>query len=137
MLPHGCDLSIVTCSIAIAALLMYRDDIDLVVIGSAVDRVIGGAIDGTALELVARLNIDLCVLGACALSAKGGISAFETTDASFKRALLARSDRAIVLATNDKLGRQAPERIADVNTVDRIIIEHDAPIDAERDTAVF
>jgi DeoR/GlpR family transcriptional regulator of sugar metabolism len=135
MLPHGRDLSVATGSIAIAAILQDRDDIDLVMIGGAVDRVIGGAIDGTALEAIARLNIDLCVLGACALSAKGGVSAFETADAAFKRALLARSRSAIVLATNDKLGQQAPQRIAAVDAIDRIVLEHDAPVDAENELA--
>lgn len=133
MLPHGRDLSVATGSIAIAAMLMEREDIDLLMVGGAVDRVIGGAIDGTALEAIARLNIDLCMLGACALSARGGVSAFETADAAFKRALLARSDRTIVLATNDKLGQQTPQRIAAVDSIDRIILEHDAPVDAERD----
>lgn len=133
MLPHGRDLSVATGSIAIAALLVDRDDIDLVLIGGAVDRVIGGAVDGTALEAIARLNIDLCMLGACAISTKGGVSAFETADAAFKRALVARSSRVIVLATNDKLGQQAPQRIAGVDAIDRIILEHDAPVDVERD----
>lgn len=135
MLPHGRDLSVATGSIAIAALLVERDDIDLVMIGGAVDRVIGGAIDGTALEAVARLNIDVCVLGACALSARGGVSAFEPADAAFKRALIARSNRTIVPATNDKLGRQAPQRIAAVDAIDQIILEHDASVDAEHDLA--
>lgn len=133
LLPHGRDLSIATGSIAVAALLMERDDIDLVMVGGAVDRVIGGAIDGTALEAVARLNIDLCLLGACGLSATGGVSAFEPADAAFKRALLARSSRSIVLATNDKLGQRAPQRIAAVDAINRIILEHDAPVDAERE----
>lgn len=134
-LPQGYDLLVATGSIAIAALLQKRDDIDLMMIGGAVDRVIGGAIDGTALKAVARLNIDLCVLGACALSARGGLSAFETADADFKRALLARSSGAIVLATNEKLGLCAPQRIAPVDAVDRIIVEHDASPDAERELA--
>lgn len=134
-LPHDRDLSVATVSIAVAALLVERDDIDLVMVGGAVDRVIGGAVDGTALEAVARLNIDLCVLGACALSARGGVSAFEAADAAFKRALLARSSRTILLATNDKLGQRAPQRIAAVDAIDQIILEHDAPVDAEHELA--
>ncbi len=132
MLPRGREISVATGSIAIAGLLQERDDIDLVMIGGAVDRVIGGAIDGTALEAVSKLNIDLCVLGACALSAAGGVSAFEMADATFKRALLARSSRSMLLATNDKLGQQAPQRVASVDAIDRIIVEHDAPAEAER-----
>lgn len=125
-LPRDLDLTIATSSITIAAALERRDDIDLLMVGGVVDRMIGGAVDGTALEALSRLNIDLCLLGACALSVEGGVSAFDIADAHFKRALAARSRQTIVLATNDKLDHQAPHRILGVNGLTRIILEHDA-----------
>ncbi|MEG8014858.1 DeoR/GlpR family DNA-binding transcription regulator [Sphingomonas sp. 22R3R2A-7] len=70
-LPPQLDLAIATSSVTIAAAVQHRDAIDLLVIGGMIDRLVGGAVDGTALEAIARLNIDLCVLGACAVSAEG------------------------------------------------------------------
>ena len=86
-----------------------------------------------ALEAIARLNIDLCVLGACAVSAKGGVSAYDPADASFKRALTAHSRSTIVLATNDKLGQHAPHRVLGVDALTQIVVEHDADADLVRD----
>lgn len=125
-LPRDADLIVATSSIEIAAALVARGDIHIHMVGGAIDSVIGGAIDGTALEAVSRLNIDLCFLGACTLSADGGISALDG-DATFKRALVARSRRTLVLAVNEKIGEHAPHRIVELSAVDRIIIEHDAP----------
>jgi DeoR/GlpR family transcriptional regulator of sugar metabolism len=132
-LPPYLNLTIATSSVTIAASLQQRDDIDLLMVGGIIDRMVGGAIDGTAIEAVSRLNIDLCVLGACALSAEGGASAYDLADATFKRALTARSRKTIVLATNDKLGRQAPHRVCSVDALAHIVVEHDANADLVRD----
>ena len=124
-LPPYLNLGIATSSITIAAALQQRDDVDVLVVG--------GAVDGTALEAIARLNIDLCVLGACAVSAEGGVSAYDPADAVFKRALVARSRRTIVVATNDKLGRHAPHRVCGVDALAQIVVEHDADTKIVRD----
>ena len=134
-LPPYLNLGIATSSITIAAALQQRDDVDVLVVGGMIDRMVGGAVDGTALETIARLNIDLCVLGACAVSVAGGVSAYDPDDATFKRALVARSRKTIVLATNDKLGRNAPHRVCDVDVLAQIVVEHDADADLVRDLA--
>ena len=134
-LPPYLNLGIATSSITIAAALQQRDDVDVLVVGGMIDRMVGGAVDGTALETIARLNIDLCVLGACAVSVAGGVSAYDPDDAAFKRALVARSRRTIVLATNDKLGRHAPHRVCGVDVLAQIVVEHDADSDLVRNLA--
>lgn len=132
-LPLDADLTVATSSIAIAATLLARRDVQVLMIGGAVDRVIGGSIDGVALEGVARLNIDVCFLGACTLSLGGGVSAFDAADAAFKRALVAQCGRILLLVANEKLGEQAPHRILPVRTVDHVVIEYDASDEAARE----
>lgn len=125
-LPRDSDLIVATSSIEIAATLAARRDVQIHMVGGEVDSVIGGSVDGIALEAVARLNIDTCFLGVCTLSAEGGVSAFDAADATFKRALVARSRRTLILAANEKIGAQAPHRIAALNSVASVIVEHDA-----------
>lgn len=126
-LPRDADLIVATSSVEIAAALIARGDVHIHMVGGVIDSVIGGSIDGTALEAISRLNIDTCFLGVCTLSAEGGVSALDAADAVFKRALVARSRSTVVLATNEKIGNQAPHRIVELNAIDRVIIEHDAP----------
>lgn len=129
-LPRDSDLIVATSSIEIAATLAARGDVQIHMVGGEVDSVIGGSVDGIALDAVARLNIDTCFLGVCALSADGGVSAFDAADATFKRALVVRSRRTLILAANEKIGAYAPHRIASLNSVARVIVEHDADEDA-------
>jgi DeoR/GlpR family transcriptional regulator of sugar metabolism len=126
-LPRDLHLTIVTNSVPIAAAVLKRGDLQLIILGGAVDPHVGGCIDAHAIEQVMRLNIDRCFLGVCALSAAGGITAFSSADALFKRALLAASAHVTVLALSDKLETRAPYRIADAGAIDQLIVEHDAP----------
>lgn len=125
-LPRDSDLIAATSSIEIAATLAARGDVQIHMVGGEVDTVIGGSIDGMAIEAVTRLNIDTCFLGVCALSADGGVSAFDAADATFKRVLVARSRCTLILATNEKIGAQGPHRIAALNNATRVIVEYDA-----------
>jgi DeoR/GlpR family transcriptional regulator of sugar metabolism len=126
-LPRDSDLIVATSSIEIASRLAARGDVHIHMVGGQVDTVIGGAIDGIALEAVGRLNIDTCFLGVCALSVEGGVSAFDPVDATFKRALVARSRKTLILVTTEKMSVRAPHRVAELSAIDRVVVEHDAP----------
>jgi DeoR/GlpR family transcriptional regulator of sugar metabolism len=129
-LPEDADLTIATNSVDIAAAASRRPDLQLIVVGGTVDHDVGGCVDGAATLSLARMNIDLGVIGACAASAFAGVSAQGPYDAAFKRALLAASRERLVLATSDKLGARAPHRIADLKDIDTFVVEHDAGAEA-------
>ena len=141
-LPEDFDLTVATNSVDIAAALLRRGDVRLLLIGGLVDPVVGGCVDANAALAVGRLRIDRCFLGACALSLRDGsaacraleafeaFEAFDYADASFKRELLAVSLERVVMLTNEKLDVTAPYRIATLDGVGarcRLIVEHDAP----------
>jgi DeoR/GlpR family transcriptional regulator of sugar metabolism len=69
------------------------------------------------------MNIDRCFVGACAVSPDGGVSAFHSADASFKRALVAASRENLVLVTTDKLSERAPYRVAQVEQIGCYVVE--------------
>jgi len=125
-LPEDFELTIATNSIDIARAAAARPDLRLVLIGGVVDPLVGGCVDPDAVEFVSRMNIDRCFVGACAVSPDGGISAFHSADASFKRALVAASRERLVLVTTDKLGERAPYRLAQVGQIGCYVVEDDA-----------
>ncbi|WP_316195731.1 MULTISPECIES: DeoR/GlpR family DNA-binding transcription regulator [unclassified Bradyrhizobium] len=126
-LPEDAELTIATNSIDIATAVLQRQDLKLIMIGGAVDPVIGGSVDAGAVLTIGQMNVDRLFLGACAVSAKSGISAIDTADAVFKRTLLSVSRETLVLATTDKLETRAPHRVAAIKDIAHLVVEHDAP----------
>jgi len=127
LLPEDYELTVVSNSIDIAAAVLGRSDLLLIMIGGAVDPAVGGAIDASAVQDVAQMNFDRCFIGACAISLKGGVSAFSRADATFKRAVLAASDHSVILATTDKLAARASHRVAPLKEIECLVVEHDIP----------
>ncbi len=126
-LPRDLGLTVVTNSIAVAAVLADRTDLDLVMIGGAVDPITGGCVSARALGELQRYRIDLCFLGACALSVDDGLAGFEMADVDFKRALIEVSEQTILMMLNPKLETTAPHRIGRIDAIDHLILEADAP----------
>lgn len=126
-LPEDFGLTVVTNSIDVAAAVLARQDVELLMIGGAVDSSIGGAVDSVAAEAISRLAIDLSFIGVCGLSVGEGVGALHHADAAFKRAVMAASRRCAALITNDKFGARAPFRIAPTGAFSQFFVERDAP----------
>ncbi len=127
LLPGDRKLTVATNSIDIAAAIMKRGDIPLILIGGLIDPVVGGSVDASAVARLDELNIDRCFVGACAVSAETGMSVQEHSDALFKRKLMTRSAINIVLATSEKFEERAPHRIGSARDIDWLIVEDDLP----------
>jgi DeoR/GlpR family transcriptional regulator of sugar metabolism len=130
LLP-GLDLTVATNSAAIAASLANRRDLLLLLTGGVVTPEVGGCIDATSVLAVQQMNVDRCFLGVCSLSEQHGISAFDAADALFKRTLIANSRSVVTMLITDKLGTRAPHRVAALDEIDTVVVEHDAPTHAE------
>jgi DeoR/GlpR family transcriptional regulator of sugar metabolism len=126
-LPAEARLTVATNSVAIAAEVLKRHDLQLIMLGGLVDAHVGGCVDASAVAQLAQMNIDTCFIGACAVSVQTGASAFHPADATFKRALFAAGHKSVVLATSEKLGTRAPHRICHVGDIHRLVLESDAP----------
>lgn len=120
-------LTIVTNSPAIATALLDKDNVTLITLGGQVDRKIGGTVGVLAVEAINRLTFDLAFLGACAIDAQEGLTVFSLEDASFKRAVLARSGATAVAVLNEKLRCVARHHVASLDAISTIIVESDAP----------
>lgn len=126
-LPEEHELTIATNSIDIAAAVLRRPELKLIMIGGSVDATVGGATDATAVASIMRMHIDRCFLGVCSLSARAGVCAFNLADATFKQALAEASRSTVVLATPDKFHAHAPYRVADCRAIHCLVVNHDTP----------
>jgi DeoR/GlpR family transcriptional regulator of sugar metabolism len=127
LLPEDHDLTVATNSIDVAAAMLRRGDIPLIVVGGAVDPIVGGAVDASAVASVGQMNIDRCFIGACSISPATGIDCFVHADALFKRSLLQHSRVRVAMVTADKFNMRAPYRVGGPADLEAVIVENDMP----------
>ncbi len=124
-LPEDTDLTIATNSVDIAAAVLRRQDLRLIVLGGEADPMVGGCVDAVAIQALLQMRFDRAFIGACSVS-EDGVGAAQLDDATFKRAVVGRARRTVVLVTNDKLGREAPHGVAGLGQIDMLVVEASA-----------
>ena len=126
-IPTDLNLTVVTNSPVIASALLEKDNVTLITLGGQIDKTIGGTVGVLAVEAIQRLTFDLAFLGACAIDVQEGLTAFSLEDASFKRAVLARSGTTAIAVIKEKLLSVATHNVMPVDAISTIIVESDAP----------
>lgn len=125
-LPLDLPLTAATNAPAIAAALLDKSSINVILIGGQIDRQVGGSLGAKALRDMEQLSPDLCVLGACGVDLEAGVTTFGFEDAEFKRYAASKSRRILVAATSEKFGTAAPHGVLPVAHCECLVVEHDA-----------
>ncbi|MEI2299045.1 DeoR/GlpR family DNA-binding transcription regulator [Ensifer sp. MJa1] len=120
-------VTVVTNTPLIAAALMEKPGVDLILLGGPLNRAVGAAISARAQRDAELLRPDLCFLGTCGADAQLGLTAIYFEDAEFKRLIAQQSRRLVVAITNDKLGTAAAHGIVDIDGKATLLLEADAP----------
>jgi DeoR/GlpR family transcriptional regulator of sugar metabolism len=123
-------LTVITNAPAIAAALVDKPLVELIVIGGRIHAETGASIGATALRELELISPDLYILGACGVDAQAGISAIHFEEAEFKRRVAALSKAVLVATTNDKVGTAAPYAVLAAASLTELVAEHD--IDARQ-----
>jgi len=126
-LPENYDLTVATNSVDIAAVVLRRHDLRLIMVGGAVNPLVGGCVDIGAIMSIEQMNLDRCFLGLSALSPTEGLSTSDSSDATFKRALLNSSRHSVCLVPKEKIEARAPYRVVAVNKIGALVVDADAP----------
>jgi DeoR family transcriptional regulator of aga operon len=122
-------LTIVTNSLSIAAELAVRPNLKLVVTGGVARPESYELIGPLAEATLSELNLDLAIVGVDGISTAAGLTTHHETEASTNRALIARTDRTIVVTDSSKIGRAAFARIVDASAVEQLITDPNADED--------
>ncbi|MES2312310.1 MAG: DeoR/GlpR family DNA-binding transcription regulator [Pseudomonadota bacterium] len=125
-LPRDFGLTVVTNAPDIAQILLEREGFEILLIGGRIDVRIGAAVGAQAVQEMQRVRADICFPGACAVDAIGGLWGFDSEEVLLKRAMVEASGETVVVATSDKLGTVATHRVAGINEVQHLVVEHDA-----------
>ncbi|MFK3974814.1 DeoR/GlpR family DNA-binding transcription regulator [Pseudomonas sp. NPDC087358] len=122
-------LTVTTNAPLIAVELMKLASVEVILLGGRLSPVAGSTYGFTTIQQLTHFNFDLCFLGACALDAVKGVTAFDMDVAEFKRAVVARSGMVAVAVINEKLASIAHYQVAGCEEVGALVVEHDAPGD--------
>jgi DeoR/GlpR family transcriptional regulator of sugar metabolism len=125
--PDDLRLTVATHDPAIAAVLLAKRQVKLWLIGGRVDVRVGAALGGRTLADVEALRPELALLGVCALDPVAGVAAFDPEDAEIKRALLRNSSRVAAAVLNEKLETRAPFALGPAESLERVVLEANAP----------
>lgn len=123
VLPPDLDLTIVTNSPSIAAALMDRPRIEVIMTGGRLDHRTGGLTGVRALQTVQGIRADLCFLGACSVHADHGLTQFDAEEAALKRAIVEMSGETCALVTPEKLGTVAPYTVAAPSALTHVVTD--------------
>lgn len=122
-LPADIRLTAVTNTPLIAAALMEKPGVEIILIGGRIDRQVGAAVGATAQREIGALRPDLCILGVCGIDIAAGITAFEYEDAAFKRLAVQQSAAVLVAVTADKVATSAPHAVVPAKECTTLIAE--------------
>lgn len=124
-LAHVPDLTVVTNSIQVANVLHREPRPDLTVVLTGGVRTPSDALVGPiALAAIRSLHLDVLFMGVHGVTADVGLTTPNLLEAETDRALVAASERIVVVADNTKWGVRGLSRIAGLEDVDVFVSDH-------------
>ncbi|AEW99490.1 DeoR/GlpR family DNA-binding transcription regulator [Streptantibioticus cattleyicolor] len=119
-------ITVVTNAVNIAADLVMRRDIHLVVIGGNARSQSYELVGPIAERTLANYHIDISFIGVDGLSPGQGCTTHDEMEAHTDRAFLSNSDRTVVVADSSKIGKATFARICPLNEIDTLVTDDGA-----------
>lgn len=123
LLPTDRELTVVTHSIPVANMLMFRPNISLHLLGGIVRGRTLAAVGEWTTAQIADVFADVAFMGTNGISIERGLTTPDIAEATVKRALIGAARRTVVLADHSKFGREDFARVMPLSVVDTIITD--------------
>ncbi|MBV7536935.1 DeoR/GlpR family DNA-binding transcription regulator [Duganella sp. sic0402] len=122
-------VTVLTNAPSIAARLLDRPHVDLIMIGGRIRQSLGGSVGATAMRELELIHPDLYFIGACGVDVQAGVTAVDYEEAEFKRRLAAHSKATAVVATGSKIGAVASYHVLPISQLTHLIVEAETGVD--------
>lgn len=126
------DLTIITNSLTTAAEIATHQNLRVIMTGGAVRSSSFELVGSLAEHTFNAINVNVAILGADGVTADGGATTHDDTEARTNRAMASHAQRLIVVADARKIGRLTLARVADAAAIDDLVTD-DAADPAELD----
>ena len=122
-LPHDRELTVVTNSVVIAALLAPKPRLTVLIVGGKVRGRTMAAVDDWAVSALADTYVDVAFIGANGISVERGLTTPDTGEAAVKRAMIGAARKAVVVADHTKVGNDCLARFGTLDQVDVLVTD--------------
>jgi DeoR/GlpR family transcriptional regulator of sugar metabolism len=129
-LPDDLRATVLTTAPDVAVALLDHPALDVVLLGGPVNSITRTVVGVEAIQALAGVRPDLCLLGACSIHAAAGVTIMNREEAFVERAMLQASARTAVLTAGSKLGTAGPYVVGATAEIDHLVTDDDAPMDA-------
>lgn len=129
LIPGNLRLTIITASVLSAVELLDKPNIRTIMLGGQISTYSQMSFSGDVFHQLSHLKTDLCILGTNALDIEGGFSDSDWETVQVKKAMLAASEKVVIVSISEKLNSTMKIKIANLSEVDYIVTE--LPPDAD------
>jgi len=134
-LRHRSGLTIVTNSLTIAMECAVWPRLRVVITGGVVRQSSFEAVGSLSEHIFTAVSVDTAILGTDGISASGGVTTHDETEARTNHAMVAKAQRVIVVADGSKIGQATSARMAGLDEIDDLVTDSDADPEALRSIA--
>lgn len=124
-LPLDRPFTVVTASLPVATLLAPRSNVQVVMLGGRVRGNTLGVVDHWPAEMLAKLTLDLAVLGANGVSVERGMTTPDPAVAAVKAAAVQSATRRMFIGAHHKFGTATFVKFAEVSDFEVLITGHE------------
>lgn len=126
-LGHVSDITFVTNTVNVAMELSQRQDIAVFVTGGYLTPGWFSLVGNTAIQSIRSLYYDRVFIGLNGIDAAHGLTSHYVDEAAIVRAMIQQANQKIVVADSSKIGETARAVICQINEVDVVITDDQAP----------
>lgn len=122
-LPSDRELTVVTNALDIVVNLAHRPNLTVLALGGRVRGRTLAAVDVWALDALRDTFVDVAFMATNGISVERGLTTPDPTEAAVKRAMIAASRRAVLLADHTKVGNDHLIRFAELDDIDTFVTD--------------
>ena len=126
-LVHHEGLLVITNNIHVAAILMPRPKIDVIVAGGMLRKSDGGIVGEAAVDFITQFKVDHAVIGASAIDEDGAMLDFDYREVRVAKAIMQNARNVMLVSDAMKFTRTAPVRIGHLPDVDIFVTDRVPP----------
>jgi DeoR family transcriptional regulator of aga operon len=132
-LGNRAELTIVTNSLTIALECAARPQLKVIITGGVVRLSSFEAVGSLSENTFKAINVGTAILGTDGITAHGGVTTHDDTEARTNNAMVASAQRVIVVADGSKVGRVTLAKMAELSQISDLITDSNAdPVELER-----